>query len=133
MTTATQLISRSLRLLSVLDPNTPASSVDIETGITALNSMLSRWEANGLAVGWASVTLGTDTVPLPAEAEEAVVYQLALRLRPEYGAALDPDVIGRAREALAELRRDRLVFAPLKGVSDLPSGGHWNITTDEPV
>jgi hypothetical protein len=133
MTTATQLISRSLRLLSVLDPNTPASSVDIETGITALNSMLSRWEANGLAVGWASVTLGTDTVPLPAEAEEAVVYQLALRLRPEYGAALDPDEIVRAREALAELRRDRLVFAPLKGVSDLPSGGHWNITTDEPV
>lgn len=132
MTTVTQIVSRSLRLLGVLDPAEAAEAEDMTTGMQVLNGMLARWEANGLALGWASVSSPSATIPLPAEAEEAVAYNLALKLAPEYKVEPSAWIVGDAREGLAALRRDCLVSRPLTIASDLPrSLGHWNITTDE--
>lgn len=134
MTTATQTISRSLRLLGVLDPVTPASAEDIATALPVLNALVTRWEANGLALGWANVSSASATLPIPPEADEAVAYNLACRLAPEYGVSVVPEVMTYARDELACLRRDRLVSAPLTVRSDLPSShSWWNITTDEPA
>ncbi len=134
MATVLQLVSRSLRLLGVLDANMVPAAEDMATAITALNAMMARWEANGLAVGWAAVDSAVDTLPVPAEAEEAVAYNLACKLASEYGVQPRQDVVTEARDGLAALRRDRIVSAPITVCSDLPrSHGNWNIYTDEPV
>lgn len=127
MTTVQDIVSRALRLLRVLDVNAAPKAVDMQTGIVALNAMLRRWEANGLALGWSDVDNAADVLPLPAEAEEAVAYNLAARLRPEYGASLDPDTLAIAAEGMALLRRDRIVAAPIEWAD---TGCAYDIRTD---
>lgn len=128
------VITRSLRLLKAIDAASAAPAIDVQTGLEALNAMLTRWEANGLALGWANATLTDADMPTPDEAEEAIAYNLAVTLGPEYP---EPSSWGeikeRARQGLAELRRDRLTEMPLRLASDLPpTCGRWNIFTDSP-
>lgn len=130
MTTVQDIVSRALRLLRVLDVNSAPKAVDMQTGIVALNAMMRRWEANGLALGWSTVVNPADTLPLPEEAEEAVAYNLALRLRAEYGTSLDPDVAAMAADGLNLLRRDRVIASPIEYGR---CGTHYDITTDSYV
>lgn len=130
MTTAATIVSRALRLLRVVDSNEAPEAEDFETARQALNGMLRRWEANGLALGWQDVDNPADELSIPAEAEQAVAFNLALMLRAEYGVSLDADVVGFAQEGLADLRRDVLVANPLVLVPRLPRRGRYNIYTD---
>lgn len=127
MATAGDIVSRALRLLTVLDPHEAAEAEDFETGAKALNAMCARWEANGIALGWAPITNPDDVLPAPEEAEEALAYNLALRLRPEYGVPLAADVVEIAREGLRLLRRDRAVENPLSWAT---CNGRYNVYTD---
>ncbi|MGS0573456.1 packaged DNA stabilization gp4 family protein [Xanthomonas oryzae pv. oryzicola] len=131
MTTVAQIVARSLRLLRVVDSNEAPEAEDFETARIALNGMMRRWEANGLALGWQPVETPAETLPAPVEAEQAIAYNLALMLRPEYGANLEPDVVQTANDGLAELRRDMLVANPLVLRQRLPGCGRYNIYTDE--
>lgn len=134
MALVSQIVNRSLRLLGVLDVAAAPAAVDSQTAISVLNALCSRWEANGLALGWANVSAPDDTLPAPEEAHEALAYNLAVKLAPEYGNVSNLQVIEQqARDSLAELRRDRLVEMPLSLSSDLPSGlrGYYDIYTDE--
>ncbi|ASL01762.1 hypothetical protein XcvCFBP7113P_16700 [Xanthomonas citri pv. vignicola] len=114
-----------------MDSNEAPEAEDFETARIALNGMMRRWEANGLALGWQSVETPAETLPAPPEAEQAIAYNLALMLRPEYGANLEPDVVQTANDGLAELRRDMLVANPLVLRQRLPGCGRYNIYTDE--
>ena len=114
MTTVAKLVTRSLRLLRVIDAVQPVKPQDMETAIEALNAMLRRWEANGIALGWQPVANPSDTLPLPDEAEEVVAYNLALTLQPEFnGGDLDISVVAVARNGYALLQRDNAVANPL--------------------
>lgn len=124
------IVSRALRLLRVTDVNDVPAPEDMATAIVALNAMLQRWEANGLALGWSRVAEPDDVLPLPEEAEEAVAYNLAVRLRAEYGVSLDPDVAAIAAEGLSLLRRDRIVAAPIEWARH---GTDYDIRTDSYV
>jgi len=130
MTTAANIVSRALRLLRVLDPNEAPEAEDFETARVALNSMVRRWEANGLALGWQDIESPSDEMPIPAEAEQAVAFNLALILRAEYGVSLDPDTVQFAQEGLSDLRRDVLVANPLVLRQRLPRCSRFNIYTD---
>ncbi len=127
MATASDIVSRALRLLTVLDPHEAAEAEDFETGVMALNAMCVRWEANGIAIGWSSVANPADDLPSPPEADEALAYNLAVRLRPEYNVQIAPDVIAIAREGLILLRRDRAIENPLRWDR---SCGYYDIYTD---
>lgn len=132
MAIVSDITNRALRLLRVLDPHEAAESQDFATALVALNALAARWEADGLALGWSTVDNPEDALPAPVEAEEALAYNLAIRLRAEYGVSLDPDVVVTAREGLSALLRDRLVEMPLVMHSRLSRGSRWNIVTDSP-
>lgn len=110
---ANVLIARSLRLLRVIDPNEAPEAEDAQTALEALNQMLRRWEADGIALGWNGVADVTDELTIPDEAIEAVTYNLAVKLRPEYGVSLDADVSSEAIQGLNKLRRDVQNATPL--------------------
>ena len=96
--------------------------------------MCTRWEANGLALGWANVDAADDTMPSPDEAEEAIVYNLALKLAPEYAIPTAmPAIADMARTALMELRRDRITEMPIVMDTTLPRAKHFDIYTDSYV
>lgn len=123
------IVRDALGHLRVIDANAPVKPIDMRDAIRALNLMVRRWEADGLALGWSDVSDPTDALPLPPEAEEAVGYNLALRLRARYGVQIDPDIVALASAGLSALQRDRIVEMPL--VLDrafAPCG--YNIRTD---
>lgn len=131
MTKVATAVARSLRLLGILDPSEAPEAEDMGTALSALNAMMVRWEANGLAVGWSLVESPSEDLPVPPEAEDAVIYNLAMRLAPEYGVQLRPDVVALAQDGLRALQRDRLVSNPLEMRSRLGIGLRYNMITDQ--
>lgn len=131
MTTALDIITSALLKINSIDAGEALATNDFSTGLNNLNRMMRRWEANGLSMGWTDVASPTDVVPMPAEAEDACIYNLALEMAPEYGSNPSPLVVQLAQAYLADLRRDRYVANPIYTKNDAPrAGGIWNIYTD---
>jgi hypothetical protein len=134
MTQVSSIVRDALLHLRVQDAAEAVEAQAMQDAIRALNGMMQRWEADGVSVGWTDVAAPDDTLPAPAEAEEAISYNLAVRLRARYGVAIDPDVIQMATDGLAALRAD-VIANTFNRISydDLPMGEGWcggyNITT----
>lgn len=130
-TTVGKIVNRALRLIGQIDPAEDATGWDMETAIEALNAMVYRWEANGLALGWVTVDNPSDELPVPDEAHQAVAYQLAMRIAPEYGKMAPPDVTAAGKQFLDELRRDQAVATPIRPILDIPvpDAGHPGIAS----
>lgn len=126
------IIARSLRILRVVDPDEDPTPRQYETAIEALNSMLSRWEADRLSVGWVPVANPAEDVPAADECHDAIVYGLAVKLRSEYGANLDPDVIEMAQTTYADVLRDFAVAYPIKSQARVPRpNAEWPTSLEE--
>lgn len=102
------VIDRALRILRVKDAEEVATAAQSEQAMLALNQMMRRWEADGLRLGWNDVQLPSDEMPVPPEALRAIAFSLAVELRPEYGCALEADVVNHAKTEKAKLRADAL-------------------------
>lgn len=114
------LIARALRLIQVIDPLQGVKAQDMESGIMALNAMMTRIEADGTALGWANVSNPSDDVPIPPEAEQAIAYNLAVVLAPEWGVTPMPSVMGGAAAGMEALLRDVAVATPIQPILDAP-------------
>ena len=119
------VVKDALGYLGVTDPNEDVAAEDMVTALRQLNLMLRRWEANGLSLGWNDVDNPDDDMPVPAEAEEAIGYNLALKLRPHYGVQIAPDVVEFARVGYNTLLRDQEVATPIQPLLDVPTPDRW--------
>lgn len=119
MATASDIIRRSLRLIGVLDAQMAMDANDAQDALDTLNAMLAEWHE--AEVGLPDYSLASLTTDLASDAgdREALSYQLALRLAPEYGAAIGPEVASMAADTMARLRLR--YFQPGKVDSALPS------------
>lgn len=90
--------------------------------------MLLRWEASGLTMGFSPVSAVGETVPIPAEIEETVAYNLAVRIAPEYGVSVPGEVAIVADNGLRALERDAAVIPKLDLDTPL-TRGVWDINT----
>lgn len=122
MSTVAEIIRDALSHLKVVDATETPEAFQVEDGMRALNLMMRRWEASGIAVGWVDVTSPTAALPAPAEAEEAIGYNLALKLRARYGVAVDPDVVEFARSGKLALLADIASRDAARLCYDLPRG-----------
>ena len=118
------IVGRALRLIGVVDPRQPVQAIDMQTGMTALNAMVRRWEANGLSLGWSDVSAPDEDMPCPPEAEEAIAYNLAAKLAPEYGEQPSPMVMGAAISGMSDLRVDVAVANPMSPDSGVLGYGY---------
>ena len=135
MTLASDIVTSALRKIGAVDASEAVNAEDFETAAQALNRMATRWEANGLAFGWSNITSPSDVITALIEAENALIYNVALEIAPEYGLPVSGFVQQRADDELASLRRDRFVASPLYSTTDEPvsSGRYprgWNIYSD---
>lgn len=121
------LVTRALRLIQVIDPLQSVKSADMETAIVALNGMMARIEADGVALGWSPVANPSDDLPLPVEAEQAIAYNLAVTVAPEYGVTPLPAVQGMAITGMADLMRDVAVATPIRPILSVPLPDNWDI------
>ena len=136
MTLVTSIVSSALRKIRVIDANAAPEAQEMADAIDAMNRMLMRWQADGTQLGFSPVSMPSDVMPIPIEAENAVIYALALEMGSEYGVAPTQDVVGLARGYMAALLRDQLVSTPLRSGRtgapwpDATWGSGYNVYTD---
>jgi hypothetical protein len=130
MATAQTIINRALRLCSVLDPVEAANNEYASDALDTLNGMLAEWYAAGIGFpDWTFPTLAT-AIATDAGDADALSYQLALRLAPEYGVEIPQALLGIAAETMGRLRL-RYFQPGTVDFSELPgSAGVWDIITD---
>lgn len=122
MSTVSEIIHDALGHLGVVSATEAAEAWQLEDAMRRLNLMMTRWEASGIALGWVNVDNPDDQMPCPPEAEEAIGYNLALKLRPKYGVEVDPDVVAFAQSGKSALMADINLRDAARIVYDLPCG-----------
>lgn len=125
--TVEKIVRKALQKLQVHGATQPIKPEDMSDAIDALNAMVRRWEADGIALGWSPVSSPSDVVPAPDEAEEALIYNLAIRLAPDFGVDPMPAVIGGANTFKAALERDQAVATPLRPILAVPEPADGNM------
>lgn len=127
MATASELASRSLKLIIVEAADAPLESDEYSDYYFALNSFMSDLEARGISLGYTPVTLGTDEVTVPPGALRGIISNLALEVAPDYGASPNPILVLQAREGMRALRRIGQAQIEASYPPTLPRGtGHDN-------
>ena len=122
MSTVYQTVVSALRKIAILDPTETPAAQQMDDAIGQLNRMCTRWEADGIAIGWVNVVNPSDTLPCPFENEDAVIYNLATHLASDYGVVPPPDVVAYAVGAMDALGRDRATEMPLRLATRIPYG-----------
>lgn len=120
MAKVAEIVAGALGLLRVLDATEAPEAEDMATGISAMNMMMVRWEANGYSVGWSAVANPDDDMPNVPEADEAIMYNLAIKLRPRYGATMDPDVYSEAAKLKSDVLADVFSSSPMEMERGIP-------------
>jgi hypothetical protein len=114
MTTARDIITRSLRELGVVDAIETPSAEDADVGLATLNDMLAAWELDAIPLGLGTVTLNTD-LAVPASHNEALRANLTARLAALFGVQAPAMVVEQAargyRNLQAAYARKRLLSA----------------------
>lgn len=127
MAKVSEIVAGALGLLRVLDATEAPEAEDMETGISALNMMMARWEANGYSVGWSPVANPADDMPNVPEADETIMYNLAVKLRPRYGVSIDVDVFEDARRLKSDVLADVFASSPMEMERGIPG---WRCSYD---
>lgn len=87
MATCLDQITRALRMLGVVAEGETPRAEQSADALVVLNAMLAAWNNNGINLNLPSLVL-TDAIPLPADHDNAIAYNLALGLAAEFG--VDP-------------------------------------------
>lgn len=111
MATVHSVVRRALRLVGAQDSDEATSASASQDAIETLNSIGQRWLAIGLLAAWTDVDSPLDTLVTPATADEAIIYELGLRIAPEYGVQPSQTVTDQAGTERRLLWRDRLQSA----------------------
>jgi hypothetical protein len=95
MATATEIATRALKRLSVIEAGGTPAAADVADMTAALNAMIASWEAEGLT---------GDVLPLDARFEKAVVDMLAVDQAETYGKQPGPILMRDAGRGWEQIR-----------------------------
>lgn len=130
MAQAIDVIQRALRLLGVAQTGEALQAEVAADALSVFNSLLAEWYGF-IAVPEYSITAITSTLTIDDGDKEALAYQLALRLAPEFSVTLPQEFALVAQESMARLRT-RYFTVGTVNFDELPnptsSGTYWSIT-----
>ena len=95
MATATEISTRALKRLGLVQAGDSASAADISDANEALAAMIASWEAD-----WYS----GDVLPLDPRFEQGIIAQLAVRLSGDYGVTPGAGVVRDAQRGMEQMQ-----------------------------
>ena len=84
MTTGTDLVKSALRKIGAHSIAAPAAPETIPEGRVILNAMLQSWLSRNIDLGIVPIDAPGEEVGEPADATNAIVYNLAILLAPDF-------------------------------------------------
>lgn len=131
--TANQVLTRAMRRLKVLAAEEVMGASDLADGLVTMNGLMHGFGPRG--IHYAHVDLAaTDTVNLPDELIDSLVWLVAEALAPEYGytfTAPEMLAVGRALQMLQAGYKDIPPSAGPRGLLRNQPGRFFNITRGE--
>lgn len=103
MAKAIDVINRAMRLIGVAQSGEPLPSDVAADALSVFNSLLAEWYGN-IAIPEYSIAGLTATLTMDDGDVEALAYQLALRMAPEYGFSVPQEFVIGAKESMSRLR-----------------------------
>ncbi|MET3929575.1 hypothetical protein ABIE51_001462 [Lysobacter sp. OAE881] len=124
MATALILVRRALRLATIIAASETPDAATIQDALSVLNSILAEMHDAGIGIPDYSVANEASTLTMGDGDVEAVAYQLAARIMPEYGMEIPPTVAAGAADSMSRLRAK--YFQPGKSdLGELPVATGW--------
>ena len=105
--TAQNIVNRALRMVGQIGPDEISTATESNYALVALNAMIGTWTANrdlGLITLTTYATLGTSQ-SLPAGYDDALAYNLSVRIGPEYKSPPNDVLVSLAADTLKFIRR----------------------------
>lgn len=131
METAGDIIRDSLQEILVQDSEQPMTPSETQAAIRYLNRMMASWDLMGISLGFTSITKLSDPVTVADGALSAIVYNLALKLAPQFDIQPSPLLVLNAREAMGAVRSLAVVIEATCLPETLPLGsGNEGETVD---
>jgi hypothetical protein len=133
VTTGRDLVAASHRKIGALAAGESLEAQQATDGLAELNRMLSSWSTEGLMgfeVFASPIDLDTE-IELPPGYEDAIIYNLSVRLAPEYGKPMRADLVGLAMDSKANVKRSNMTpqimevddaLLLLRGTTDILTG-----------
>ena len=87
MATALDVVRRAMRLMGALAEGEMPTAEQLSDGLQSMQAMLGDWETRGVFLGGAVDTTytGATDVPVPVTHLNALAFNLAVTMAPEYG------------------------------------------------
>lgn len=104
MATASQVVSRALRLAGVIASGETASADVAADTLAVYNALLAEWYEAEIGIPDYSVDSLATVTTTDAADNEAIAHQIALRVLAEYGLSASPEFMKSAEESFARLR-----------------------------
>ena len=131
--TVGEVIGSALQEILVQASEAPIDAADAQTAIKYLNRLMTRWDAQGLSLGYSIVSSLSDYVTIPDGAIDGVVKNLAISLHSQYsspGTPIPVSLIQEAREGLDAIRDITVDVGPSLYPDTLPVGsGNEDVDT----
>lgn len=122
MATVSEVIIDALDQILVRASESPLEADETQSAIRALNNMMTAWDADGLPLGFELVTGPGDPVTVPDSTLEAIIFNLAVRLAPQFGVTVGPGLAINARQSFQSLTLQIVRISPSAFPSNTPVG-----------
>ena len=103
--TVRNVVKSALRKLMILQPGEDPSADAMQDAVADLNNMLHAWEMDGIKLNHTSLVVD-DTLPYPDKYHEAIIYNLAVKIAPDYETMASQTVIAVAANGYANMQND---------------------------
>lgn len=127
MSTGTDLIEKALMEIGAHSVVSPAPPESINIGLGKLNAMLQQWTSESIAMEVVPLRAAGEQLGEPADATDAIIYNLAIRLAPSFDAPVSPDLRGLAQSTYSTIKAlyRKVTIPRLVPTGTLPKGsGH---------
>jgi hypothetical protein len=101
---AIELIVRALRLIGQVAAGEAPEAEEAQDSLDTLNSLFAEWRGSDIAVPDYNVPTVASTLSIDRADKDAVAYQLALRMSPEFGVSVSPEFRQAMDEAFSRFR-----------------------------
>ena len=129
MATVGQIAKASLQRILVQASEAELEADEYADYIDALNNYMLGLDAQGIRLGYTTVTNLGDTVTVPLGALRGIIANMAIEVAPDYGGEISEGLRAAAAAGMAAMRRlgQRIRPACLPGTLPRGSGNDWAV------
>ena len=117
MATAAQVIKASLQKTLVQASEAPIEASEAQDFIFSMNNYMLALDADGVTLGYTSVSDLSDEITIPTGALRGLIYNMAIETAPEYGGAVTNEIRIIADQGLKVMRK----LGQSMGITSYPS------------